>query len=241
MRETVQSPPPPCGKAGFQEPTSALVQRYGESVSFDWRLYAQDIRGSIAHACALERAGILKPEERSAIESGLKEIQVDIEAGRFVWKQELEDVHMNIEAELTRLIGAAGAKSTHTARSRNDPGGDRHSRLVLPRGNRCPADGCRIRPNRRLVECAERAGETVMPGYTHLQRGQPVLYAHHLLAWRGDVGARCGSLWRYAPQTECAALGLGRPCRFHHCAGSRTCRRGFEIRFRIAKFHGCRQ
>ena len=167
-------------KGRFQQPTSALVQRYGESVSFDWRLYAQDIRGSIAQAKALEKAGIITSEERGQIESGLKGIQADIEAGKFTWKQELEDVHMNIESELTRRIGAAGAK-LHTARSRNDQVA---TDIRLYCRDEIDALKARIQTlQASLVECAERGGETVMPGYTHLQRGQPVLFAHHLLAY----------------------------------------------------------
>jgi len=167
-------------KGRFQQPTSALVQRYGQSVSYDWRLYAHDIRGSIAHSKALEKAGILTAEERSAIETGLLGIKADIESGAFSWSQELEDVHMNIEATLTKRIGPAGAR-LHTARSRNDQIAtdvrlycrDEVDALVKLTQSLQAA----------LVECAERGGETVMPGYTHLQRGQPVLFAHHLLAY----------------------------------------------------------
>src|SRR5580698_7490608 len=106
-------------KGRFQQPTSALVKRYGESVSFDRRLFAQDIRGSIAHAKALRKAGILTAAECKAIEKGLREIEADIVAGKFEWREDLEDVHMNIESTLTKRIGVAGAK-LHTARSRND-------------------------------------------------------------------------------------------------------------------------
>jgi argininosuccinate lyase len=106
-------------KGRFSQPTSQLVQAFGESVSFDWRLYAQDIRGSIAHAKGLEKARILTSGERAAIEKGLLEIQHEIEHGDFEFQSSLEDVHMNIESNLTTRIGPAGAK-LHTARSRND-------------------------------------------------------------------------------------------------------------------------
>ena len=106
-------------KGRFQKSTSDLVKRFGESVSFDWRLYAQDIRGSVAHAEALARAGIITGSELRQIKSGLKEIEKEIREGRFTWKRALEDVHMNIESALTDRIGPAGAK-LHTARSRND-------------------------------------------------------------------------------------------------------------------------
>ncbi|RBP47520.1 argininosuccinate lyase [Roseimicrobium gellanilyticum] len=167
-------------KGRFQQPTSALVQRYGESVSFDWRLYEHDIRGSIAHSKALVKAGILTQDEQQSIEKGLLGIRADIEAGKFTWKQELEDVHMNIESELTRRIGAAGAK-LHTARSRND-------QIATDARLYCRASVDQIlvlvrSMQRALVECAERNADAVMPGYTHLQRGQPVLFAHHLLAY----------------------------------------------------------
>ena len=167
-------------KGRFAQETSALVQRYGESVSFDWRLYPHDIAGSIAHSKGLLKAGILNAEEQQQIETGLLAISQEIDAGKFEFKESLEDVHMNIESELTRRIGPAGAK-LHTARSRNDQVAT-DVRLY-----------CRSSINRilnlisamqaALVECAERGGDAVMPGYTHLQRGQPVLFAHHLLAY----------------------------------------------------------
>jgi argininosuccinate lyase len=167
-------------KGRFSQPTSALVQRYGESVSFDWRLYEHDIRGSIAHAKGLVKAGILTAEECLAIEKGLRAIQTDIEQDKFQWKSELEDVHMNIESELTKRIGPAGGK-LHTARSRND-------QIATDVRLYCRASVDAVMKLTRglqaaLVECAERGGDAVMPGYTHLQRGQPVLFAHHLLAY----------------------------------------------------------
>src|SRR3954466_9198059 len=106
-------------KGRFQEETSALLQQYSESVSFDWRLWRHDIAGSIAHSSALEKAGLITAEERGKIVAGLTQIGDEVEAGKFQWRMELEDVHMNIEAELTRRIGDPGAK-LHTARSRND-------------------------------------------------------------------------------------------------------------------------
>lgn len=167
-------------KGRFAQETSALVQRYGESVSFDWRLYAHDIAGSIAHSKGLLKAGIITAEEQSRIESGLLTIRAEIEKGAFEFQEALEDVHMNIEAELTKRIGSAGAK-LHTARSRNDQiatdvrlycRSSIDAILILTRAMQAA-----------LVECAERGNDAVMPGYTHLQRGQPVLFAHHLLAY----------------------------------------------------------
>lgn len=167
-------------KGRFAQETSQLVQSYGESVSFDWRLYAHDIRGSIAHSKALLKAGILKAKEQAAIEKGLLEIQAEIEAGKFEFKQSLEDVHMNIESELTRRIGPAGAK-LHTARSRNDQVAT--DVRLYTRDAVIQIAELVVALQRSLVEAAERAGPAVVPGYTHLQRGQPVLFAHHLLAY----------------------------------------------------------
>ncbi len=167
-------------KGRFSQPTSQLVQSYGESVSFDWRLYAHDIRGSIAHSKGLVKAGIISSDEQFLIEAGLNAIQREIESGNFEWKESLEDVHMNIEAELTKRIGPAGAK-LHTARSRNDQVAT-DVRLYCRDEINCILDLiCALQ--RALVECAERSGGAVIPGYTHLQRGQPVLFAHHLLAY----------------------------------------------------------
>jgi len=167
-------------KGRFAQETSALVQRYGESVSFDWRLYPHDIAGSIAHSKGLLKAGILKVEEQQQIESGLLAIRQEIAQGDFEFKESLEDVHMNIESELTRRIGPAGAK-LHTARSRND-------QVATDVRLYCRTEIETIMKLTRamqaaLVECAERGADAVMPGYTHLQRGQPVLFAHHLLAY----------------------------------------------------------
>lgn len=167
-------------KGRFSQPTSQLVQSYGESVSFDWRLFAHDIRGSIAHSKGLVKAGIITADEQAQIEKGLREIQHEIETGNFEWKESLEDVHMNIEAELTKRIGPAGGK-LHTARSRNDQVAT-DVRLYT----RDAVDAVMVLIQglqRALVEAAERSGGAVVPGYTHLQRGQPVLFAHHLLAY----------------------------------------------------------
>jgi len=167
-------------KGRFQEETSALLQQYSESISFDWRLWRHDIMGSIAHSAALEKAGLITAEERGKIVAGLNGIGAEIEAGKFQWKTELEDVHMNIEAELTRRIGAPGAK-LHTARSRNDQVA-LDIRLYL----RDACDGLDVllaEMQRSLVDLGARHREVIIPGYTHLQRAQPVYFAHHLLAY----------------------------------------------------------
>ena len=167
-------------KGRFQQETAAAVQRFTESISFDWRLYKFDIQGSIAHAAALERAGLLAPEERQQIESGLKAIEQEIDDGRFPFQIDLEDVHMNIESALTARIGPAGGK-LHTARSRND-----QVALDLRLYLRHETDEVchRIAAlQRALLGLAGKYRETILPGYTHLQRAQPVLFAHHLLAY----------------------------------------------------------
>ncbi len=155
------------------------VAAFSESISFDWRLWRQDIRGSIAHARMLARIGILTAAERDAIESGLGDIAAEIEAGKFIWKAELEDVHMNLESELTRRV-PAGAK-LHTARSRNDQVA-LDMRLWM-RDEIATLDAAIAQLQSSLVGLGERHPGVPIPGYTHLQRGQPVTFAHHLLAY----------------------------------------------------------
>ena len=158
----------------FSEATADRVLRYSESVSYDWQLYRHDIAGSIAHARAQMHAGLLTAEELDAIEKGLSSIRDDIDAGNFSWSTHLEDVHMNIENELTRRIGPTGAK-LHTARFRNDQVACREQ---------VDAVRAALREMQRvLVEKAEQYAELRIPGYTHLQRAQPVTVAHHLLAY----------------------------------------------------------
>jgi argininosuccinate lyase len=167
-------------KGRFKEQTAALLQSYSESISFDWRLWRHDIEGSIAHSAALEKAGLISKKEHAQIIAGLREIGTEIAAGKFRFKTELEDIHMNIEAELTKRIGAAGAK-LHTARSRNDQVA-LDIRLYLR--DECDAISELLRDlQRALVEIAERHRDIIIPGYTHLQRAQPVYFAHHLLAY----------------------------------------------------------
>ncbi len=167
-------------KGRFQEQTAQLLQAYSESISFDWRLWRHDIEGSIAHSAALEQAGLLTTEERTKIVEGLRTIGAEIEAGKFPFKVELEDIHMNIEAELTQRIGAAGAK-LHTARSRNDQVA-LDLRLYLRAECDAITEGIRDL-QRALAGLADRHADVIIPGYTHLQRAQPVYFAHHLLAY----------------------------------------------------------
>ncbi len=158
---------------------AADVAAFSESISFDHRLWRQDLLGSMAHATMLAQIGVLTSEERDAIVAGLDAIGAEIEAGTFRWRPELEDVHMNLEAELTRRV-PAGAR-LHTARSRNDQVA-LDIRMWLR--DELVALAGEIRGlQRALVGRAEAFPDVIIPGYTHLQRGQPVYFAHHLLAY----------------------------------------------------------
>jgi argininosuccinate lyase len=166
-------------KGRFKKPAAEIAQRYSESVFFDWQLYRFDIAGSIAHAAALARAGIISVDELQKIEIELRAIEKEIESGKFEWHRSLEDVHMNIEAALTKRIGAAGAK-LHTARSRND-------QVALDLRLYVKAEIAELSAGLRslqtaLLNLSEQHVDVVMPGYTHLQRAQPIFLAHYLLA-----------------------------------------------------------
>jgi argininosuccinate lyase len=166
-------------KGRFNKAAAEIARRYSESVSFDWRLYRYDIAGSIAHAAALARAGIITAHEHRKIEKGLRAIKREIDSGKFKWDRSLEDVHMNIEAALTKRIGAAGAK-LHTARSRNDQVA---LDLRLYVKEEITEVAVRLRSlQAALLHLAEQHVDVVMPGYTHLQRAQPIFFAHYLLA-----------------------------------------------------------
>jgi argininosuccinate lyase len=157
-----------------------LVTKYTASIPFDWRLYQHDIAGSIAHARMLARQGIIAPKEAESIVSGLKAIKDEIEQGKFQFKTELEDIHLNIEASLMDKIGEAGGK-LHTARSRNDQVA---LDLRLWAKEAIAETRSKLRGlQRALLDLAEANKEVAMPGYTHLQPAQPVLLAHHLLAY----------------------------------------------------------
>ena len=164
----------------FTEATDAFVERFTASVNFDKRLYRQDIQGSIAHATMLAECGVLTDEEKNQIVSGLEAIRAEIEAGKSEWSVSLEDVHMNIEAELTKRIGITG-KKLHTGRSRNDQVAT-DIRLYL----RDAIDDIAVELTRLqtgLLDLADREADTIMPGFTHLQSAQPVTFGHHLMAW----------------------------------------------------------
>ncbi|RRD44197.1 argininosuccinate lyase [Comamonadaceae bacterium OH3737_COT-264] len=164
----------------FTEPMSELVKRYTASVFFDQRLWKADIAGSRAHAQMLHAVGLLSAEDEAAIQRGMDQIAREIESGQFQWQLDLEDVHLNIEARLTALVGDAG-KRLHTGRSRNDQVAT-DVRLWL----REEIDGLLALladVQRALVAVAERHVDVILPGFTHLQVAQPVSFAHHLLAY----------------------------------------------------------
>ncbi|WP_334154996.1 argininosuccinate lyase [Tepidimonas sp.] len=164
----------------FSEPMSELVKRYTASVFFDRRLWQADIQGSLAHAEMLAAQGILSAQDWADIQRGMAQIRAEIESSQFEWKLDLEDVHLNIEARLTQLVGDAG-KRLHTGRSRNDQVAT-DVRLWLR--DEIDAIAALLRElQAALVEVAARHVDVILPGFTHLQVAQPVSFAHHLLAY----------------------------------------------------------
>ncbi len=164
----------------FSKNTNELVDAFNASINYDKRLYREDIRGSIAHANMLVKCGVIPEADGKQIVAGLQDILKDIEAGNFEFSVALEDIHMNIEARLTERIGDAGAR-LHTARSRNDQVAlDMHmymKRQIVEIGELL------LDFERELLTVAKKHDKTLMPGYTHLQRAQPITFAHHLLAY----------------------------------------------------------
>lgn len=164
----------------FRNRTHRLVEAFTSSLSFDRCLYPYDLQGSVAHCKTLERAGVLSRKETTQILRGLEEVRSELESGRFSFAAEDEDIHMAIERRLTELIGPIGGK-LHTGRSRNEQVA-LDVRLYLRDALGALLDSLR-RFQRVLLEKARAHLDVVMPGYTHLQRAQPVLFAHHLLAY----------------------------------------------------------
>ena len=170
----------PVSRSGrFTAGPAADVARFTESISFDWRLWKHDILGSMVHATMLQRIGVLTTAELKAILKGFDGIARDIQLGKFHWRAELEDVHMNIEAELTRRV-PAGAK-LHTARSRNDQVALDVRMWLRDELFELMAELRSLQ--KTLVELGGKNADVMLPGYTHLQRAQPVYLAHHLLAY----------------------------------------------------------
>ena len=166
----------------FAKMTDEMINEFQASIGFDRRMYREDIAGSIAHAAMLAHVGIISAADRASIEKGLRDILAQIDAGTFEFSTALEDIHMNIEKRLTDAIGDAGSR-LHTARSRNDQVAlDTH--MFVRRSIVEVLDHIR-ELQEALVESSERHREVIMPGYTHLQRAQPILFAHHLMAYFG--------------------------------------------------------
>ena len=164
----------------FSEPMSDLVKRYTSSVFFDKRLWQADIAGSLAHAEMLAAQGIISASDHASIQRGMAQIKEEIESGAFEWKLDLEDVHLNIEARLTQLVGDAG-KRLHTGRSRNDQVAT-DVRLWL-RGEIDLIGDLLKELQVSLVDVAEQNVDVILPGFTHLQVAQPVSFGHHMLAY----------------------------------------------------------
>ena len=190
----------------FDEPASETAQLYSESVSIDWRLYPHDIKGSLAHAAALLAAGILNKEEHEKIQAALTVIEAEIKAGDFRWERSLEDVHMNIEAALTKRVGAAGAK-LHTARSRNDQVA---LDLRLYAKTEAAEICTRLRDlQRALLGLADLHRNALLPGYTHLQRAQPISLGHFFLAHIEALERDHGRIIDAARRADVLPLGAG--------------------------------
>ncbi|WP_066804574.1 argininosuccinate lyase [Moraxella oblonga] len=164
----------------FSEATDKFVAEFTASINFDKRLYAHDIQGSIAHATMLGECGIITKDESRQIVDGLNQVKAEIEQGDFVWRVELEDVHMNIESRLTAIVGDVG-KKLHTGRSRNDQVATDIRLWLRDETDNILALLKRLQSG--LLDLAEQHTETIMPGFTHLQTAQPISFAHHLMAW----------------------------------------------------------
>ncbi|GAQ95611.1 argininosuccinate lyase [Thermodesulfovibrio aggregans] len=164
----------------FREGTAKTLEKFSQSVSFDSRLWKEDIEGSRAHARMLHKQGIINEKELKQILKGLSEIEKEINEGKFQFKEELEDVHMNIERALIEKIGSAGAK-LHTARSRNDQVATDLRFYLRAKVQELIEQITELEKN--FLTLAEKNIDTIMPGYTHLQKAQPVLLSHHLLAY----------------------------------------------------------
>jgi argininosuccinate lyase len=190
----------------FTQPTDKFVEEFTASIAFDQRLYRYDILGSIAHARMLARQGIITAAEAAQIVAGLEGIRTDIDAGQFAFKVSLEDIHMNVEARLIERIGPVGGK-LHTARSRNDQVA-LDVRLYL-RDELGEILGYLDRLQEALLVQAEQNLAVIMPGYTHLQTAQPVLFAHHLLAYYEMLRRDAGRMADVRKRLNVLPLGAG--------------------------------
>ena len=190
----------------FSKTTDEMINEFQASIGFDRRMYREDIAGSLAHAAMLAKVGILSEEDRAAIEKGLKGILAQIEHGDFDFSVALEDIHMNIEKRLTDAIGDAGSR-LHTARSRNDQVAldthlfVRHAVVDVMAHIRALQQA--------LTESAAQHRDVIMPGYTHLQRAQPILFSHHLMAYFGMLARDFERFQGVYARTDIMPLGAG--------------------------------
>ena len=190
----------------FSKTTDEMINEFQASIGFDRRMYREDIAGSLAHAAMLAKVGILSEEDRAAIEKGLKDILAQIEHGDFDFSVALEDIHMNIEKRLTDAIGDAGSR-LHTARSRNDQVAldthlfVRHAVVDVMAHIRALQQA--------LTESAAQYRDVIMPGYTHLQRAQPILFSHHLMAYFGMLARDFERFQGVYARTDIMPLGAG--------------------------------
>lgn len=190
----------------FSKSTDEMINEFQASISFDKRMYHEDIAGSIAHATMLAKCGIIAEANRDAIVGGLKEILASIESGEFSFDIALEDIHMNIEKRLTDAIGEAGGR-LHTARSRNDQVAlDTH---MYVRREIVNIEQLVIDMQQALVETAEKYSDVIMPGYTHLQRAQPILFSHHMMAYFSMLGRDFDRLKGCYERADIMPLGAG--------------------------------
>jgi argininosuccinate lyase len=200
-----------------------IMRRINASIEFDKRLYAEDIAGSKAHSAMLVAQGILSPQDGAAIAAGLDQIKLEIESGVFVFSDEREDIHMNIEARLAELIGPPAGR-LHTARSRNDQVAT-DLRLWL-RSAIDRIDAAMRDLQQALIDLAEAEAATVMPGYTHLQIAQPVTFGHHLMAYVEMIGrdrsrlADCRRRLNESPLGAAALAGTSFPIDRHMTAAA---------------------
>ncbi len=213
----------------FSKEVDETVNAFNSSIAFDARMYEQDIRGSIAHATMLGDCGVIEKSESETIIAGLREILADLQEGRLMFDPNAEDIHMFVEAELTKRLGSTG-KRLHTARSRNDQVA-LDIRLYL-RDEIAEIKALVLELAQTLCNMAEKHTETIMPGYTHLQRAQPITFAHHLLAYAQMLardlerlddtakrmnecplgsGALAGTTYPINRQQTAALLGFDRP------------------------------
>jgi argininosuccinate lyase len=190
----------------FTKAADKTVEGFTSSLTFDRRLYKQDIEGSIAHARMLGRQSIISAADAEAIEQGLKEILAEIEAGQFPFRQEYEDIHLNIEKRLTEKIGTPGGR-LHTARSRNDQVATDVHLWVKAEIDAVKALVSDLQG--ALVDRATEHSDVIMPGYTHLQRAQPILLSHHLLAYFWMLERDQGRMADAQKRADICPLGAG--------------------------------